>query len=112
MLQPAFEQKKRLTHDRHSIFRKDVRRNDGVRDPGFIFDAQEHEAFRRARPLPRNHRSRDAQMDAVGKAFELVRAPHPKFRHGLAAEGHWMRPHGHSRAAKISDEPLGVAHRR
>ena len=74
MLQPALDQKKRVAHNRNAIFRKYIGRNDGVRNPGLIFNAQKDEALRRARPLPRNNGSRNAQANPIRKMLELIRA--------------------------------------
>ena len=52
MLQLALDQKKWVAHDRDAIFCEHVGRNDGVRNPRFIFNAQKDEALRRAWPLP------------------------------------------------------------
>ena len=74
MLQPALDQKKRVAHNRNAIFRKYIGRNDGVRNPGLIFNAQKDEALRRAGPLPRDDSSRNAQTNPVRKMLELIRA--------------------------------------
>src|SRR5258707_13617579 len=71
ILQAAFDQQKLLVHDGDGISLKKLRRDDGVGNPGFVFQAQKHEALRRSGPLPRNHRGGYTNKHAVAQRCEI-----------------------------------------
>ena len=57
VLQNAFNYEKWIVHDDGVIFFEKLRRDDDVRDAGFIFEAQEYESFRGARALANDNRA-------------------------------------------------------
>src|SRR3989440_12991376 len=65
ILQAPFNQQKLLMHHNEMILMKKLWSNDGIGDPGFIFKAEEHEAFCRTGTLPRNHCASHANTGSV-----------------------------------------------
>src|SRR5260370_22716401 len=54
ILQLPLNQQKLLVHHHNMILLKKLRRNNRIRNSGFIFQPEKHKSFRLSRPLPRN----------------------------------------------------------
>ena len=110
VLQRTFEEKELALNDRGAIALEDIRRDDDVGNTGFIFKAEEDEAFRGAGTLPRNDAAGNANPAAVGDACQIARAQNAQRVQFLAAIGHRMRTDRHARAVEIGDEPFFGCH--
>ena len=89
---------------------ENIRRDDDVRNAGFVFEAEEDETFCCAGTLPRDDTSGNADPAAVGDACQIARAENPQRLQFLAAIGHGMRTDRHARAVEIGDEPFFGCH--
>src|SRR4029453_4496535 len=65
ILQSAFDEKKFSSDDDKSIFRKQVRRDDRIRNAGFVFETEKHEALCGARTLASDHGSSTRNVTTV-----------------------------------------------
>ena len=94
--------------DGEAMLLENLRREDCIRDTGLVFETNEHEAFRGARTLTADDSSSDADVRAIGRFFQITRAP--DIGELIADEGHGMRAGGHARAAVIGGETLVRRH--
>src|SRR5437899_2983018 len=60
LLHLALDDEGSLLRDEQPAFFKKFGRDDRIRDAGLVFEADEHDAFGRAGPLPADHVARDA----------------------------------------------------
>src|SRR5947209_1309958 len=65
ILQHAIDDQKGIVYDGGVIFFKELRRDDDVGNPCFIFHAQEYKSFGGARPLANNNCTRDANQSSI-----------------------------------------------
>src|SRR5580765_458743 len=71
ILQDAVDDEKRVVDDDGVIFFEKLRRDDDVGDAGFVFQAEEDEAFCGARTLANDDGASDANERAVAKFGEM-----------------------------------------
>ena len=95
ILQFALDQQKLLVHDEDVICVEKLRRDDGVGDAGFIFDAEKDESFGGAGALARDHSAGDANLGAIGKIAEFDGGANALPFHLRAMVSHGMRADGH-----------------
>src|SRR4026208_215078 len=74
VLQRTIEEKELALNDRGTIALKDIRRDDDVRNAGFVFEAEEDEAFCCAGSLSCDDTSGNANPETVGDACQIARA--------------------------------------
>src|SRR3954468_22788168 len=74
-LQAAFDQEKAFLRNGEAQFFEELRRDDGVGDAGFIFEADENETFRGAGTLPTDHVAGDANSLAMLAIGQIDCAP-------------------------------------
>ena len=65
ILQNTFQQQKLFRLNHNAVLLHHIGRDDRIADSGFIFEAEEDEAFGRTWPLPRNHAAGRAHILAV-----------------------------------------------
>ena len=71
ILQPPLDQQKLLIDDYDVILPKNLGRDDGVGDTGFIFQAEKYETFRGARTLTGDHRAGNADFYSVAQRVQI-----------------------------------------
>ena len=87
-----------------------IRQDDGVRDSGFIFQAEKDKPVGRAGALTADDGSGDADATAIGQVREIGGADDAELVHGVAMQAHGVRADGESGDAVISGEPLERTH--
>ena len=70
ILQASFDQQKLMMNDHGMILLEKLRRDDGIGDSGFVFQAEEDKTLGGAGALARDHGSGDAHMRAIWKMLE------------------------------------------
>ena len=71
VLQAALDEQELLMNDHGVILLKKLRGNDGVRNAGFIFEAEKHKTLGGAGTLARDHRTRDANFRSIRQAMQV-----------------------------------------
>ena len=94
-----------------ALLRKQVGPDDDVGDPRLVLEREEHEPFRRARPLPRDDRAGHAHPPPVPPARQIARAQHAAQRQLRPPQRHRVRPDGQARAGVVGQQALGHGHR-
>ena len=74
VLQRAFEEKELALNDRGAIALENIRRDDDVGNAGFVFEAEEDEAFCGAGTLSCDDTSGNANPATVGDTCQIARA--------------------------------------
>src|ERR1700752_99480 len=89
---------------------KQVGRDDGVGDAGFIFQADKDKTFGRSGALARDDAASDAETLAARNLAQFAGTANP---HGIepgAPVGHGMRPDSEPGAAEIGNQALFMIH--
>src|SRR5947209_380535 len=73
VLQRAFYDEAGRADDERSMLTEEVRMDDGLRDSGLVFQRQEDESFRSARPLSDDDRAGRRHAASVGKFLQIDR---------------------------------------
>src|SRR4030095_6789940 len=71
MLQTTFDEEKFAANNGEAILREQVRRDDGVGNAGFIFEAQEDKPFRSAGTLACDNGTGDADISPIANVGEI-----------------------------------------
>ena len=107
-LEAAFDEKKTFLGDGEAKFFEELRRDDGVGDAGFVFEADENEAFGGAWALAANDVAGDANDLAVLALRKIDGAPDIfKMR---AEKGHGVWANGERETGVIGSKALEVGH--
>src|SRR5437867_8615520 len=92
VLQHAIHDQKRLPDDDETIPREKIRPHDDVRDPGFVLEREEHEAFGGTGALARDDHAGHSNAPSLPRAVEVARPQD-------AAHGQFVTPQRHAVAA-------------
>ena len=110
VLNRTFEKKKLALNNGSAILIENIRSNDDVGNAGFVFEADEDEAFGCSWPLARDHAAGHADITAIGCMREIDGAKNAETVQPFAAIGHRMRADGHAGAVEVRDETFFVGH--
>jgi len=78
VLERAFEEEKLALNHGGAIAIENVRRDDDVRNAGFVFEADEDETFRCAGTLARDHAAGYTDVAAIGRVRKIDGAKNAK----------------------------------
>ncbi len=67
VLQRSPDQQKRMMYNNGMVAFEQLRRDNNIRDTGFVLEAQKNKTLSGARTLPNDHRSHDTHALAVGQ---------------------------------------------
>ena len=107
-LEAAFNEEEAFLGDGEAEFLEEGRRDDGVADAGFVFEADEDKAFRGAGALAADDVAGDANSLAMFATREVDGAP--DVLEVRAQEGHGVRTDGEGKAAVIGGEAFEFGH--
>src|SRR5436305_1477207 len=102
ILQDAFDHQETSGTQENTITLQQIRVDDGVRDAGFIFEAEEYKTSGRHGTLACDHASTDTQAASAGNGVEAGSGMNAQCLHFGTAMGHGMRAGGHASAMKVS----------
>ena len=71
-LQRAFNEEIWLADDGSFLFAEEIRTDDDVRDPGFVFQREEHKSFRRTGTLTRDYSAGHTHAAAVAAVRQIA----------------------------------------
>ena len=71
ILQHAFKQQKLLVHDHDVMLSKDLRRQDRIGNPRFIFEAEKHEAFGSSGTLTRDYGAGNSHLSSITQTAQF-----------------------------------------
>ena len=108
VLDAAFDEEEGFLSDEKALLVEKLRGDDGVAGAGFIFEADEDEAFGGAGALAADDIAGDAQIASVTGAGEIASAPDIGQRG--ASKGHGVRAGGEAGAVVVGGEALGDVH--
>ena len=112
ILQHAFQQQKLFRLNHNAVLLQHIGRDDRIADSGFIFQAEEDEAFGCARPLPRDHASGRPYITAMRNLRQLLRGEHARPAQIGPAIRHGMRTDREPGAVEVGNQPLLGCHGR
>src|SRR5437016_6168757 len=72
ILQDAFDHQKPFCDEKNSVLLEQVRRDDGIGNARFVFQAEKYETLSGAGTLARDDTSSDAKTSAAGNRFEFA----------------------------------------
>lgn len=109
VLEATEDTEERFLHDDEAEFLEELGIDDDVGDAGFVFEADEDDAFGGAGTLAANDGPGDSQGLVVREEAEVGGALEV-FRQARAENRHGMPTGGHSRVHVIGVNPLSVGH--
>lgn len=110
ILQTSFDQQKLVMDDNGMILLENLRCDDGVGDSGFVFKVEENETFCCSGTLARDHSSGEAHVRSMRQMLEFDGRAHASPLQFGTVVRERMRAHGHTGAAKISDQSFFNGH--
>jgi len=108
ILKNSFDGQKALAGQQQAILMKQVRRDDGIGHPGFIFQADEDESLGGSRALAGNDAASDAETPPAGNVAQFNGTANAHGIEPRATVRHGMWADGETRAVKIGDQALFV----
>src|ERR1051326_1326046 len=112
MLEDAFDQHEAHRHQFDTIFFEQVGCDDGVGDPGLVFQAQKYESMRGARPLASDDAAGSLHPFSIGRGLEFECSQYSLLAQFGALILHGVRADGEAGTREISEEPLFGVHLR
>src|SRR5436190_6468315 len=110
VLERTLEKKKLALNHRGAVLIENVRRDDDIRNAGFVFEADEDETFGCAGALARNHTAGHTDITPIRSVREIDGAEYAKTIQPLAAIGHRVRTDRHAGAVEVGNETLFMGH--
>lgn len=111
ILYRSLDLQKRVMNDDRMITFKQLRPDDDVGDSRFVFKAEEHESFGRARTLSNDYRSDYFDWLAIRKMFQDSCRRNTQRVEFSAMVSKGMRAHSQASTAKIRKDALFGSHR-
>lgn len=110
ILQNSRDQKKRVPGEQCTLAGEQLWGNDDIRDPGFIFHAQEQKTLGRPWALSDNDASRDAHQRSVAPVRQFDNGYCAEIARGVANIRHRMFSNSEARPAEVHSHPREWIH--
>ena len=110
ILEDALDEQKLPGGDQETMLLKKVGGNDGIRHPGFIFQAEEDKSLGGAGTLAGDHASANTESLSAGHVAEIAGGAHLHTAEARAMIGHGMGADGESGAMEVGDQTLFGIH--